>query len=735
MLLQNLASKEGRQVAGHNIQSWVKRSRHSGSIQEQRTRYYGTEKGPSSQLREEWAKEHVKGLSNKQKAKREARAIDKDFFMSVLGSSATKREAKSYLQRFTPSKDPSQTTKSPLATDQRAQDTRGCGVNLGGFYGPAAVEESPQFVQYPGKRTKVAVRPQLHVALVKLRATQTLDDETLNGIGRTLSQLERLGLISVVVVDSQDESQVLSADAHWRAHETKQANRVVAAIDASGESGARLVDNVIGVSEAPSQEGFGHGPIHITLRKLLMTPLRRGVIPVIPSVGYTDITQTAVPVAATDVVLALTRELAGLPSELLPDEDPNAERERLQALREEISLDRLIILDPLGGIPTSDLPNGYHVFLNMEQEFDAAKLDLLRALQPADGKSTPLRDKESHLSDIGASNPLSKFVEIEFGGPHPSIESLPQQQTSRRAKSGNTHHLQNLELVRRVLSILPPSSSALLTTPREAANSGKDVPFQAARVGTRRQRNPLIHNLLTDKPVFSSSLPMGRLGGQASINSPVSPTESITPTTFAKHGMSVTIFPDPKVAPWTPPVPGQPHLTLTDSKIDLPRLVHLIEDSFGRKLDVQEYLERVNDRIAGVIIAGEYEGGALLTWETPPGVKDDGSPESRARMVPYLDKFAVLKRSQGSGGVADLIFKAMVRDCFPHGVVWRSRKTNPVNKWYFERSRGTWKLPGTGWTMFWTTPELSMDKQLFLDYEGVCRGIEPSWADNKALLD
>jgi len=655
--------------------------------------------------------------------------------MSVLGSSATKREAKSYLQRFTPSKEPSPTTKSPVVTETKPQTTRGCGVNLGGFYGPAAVEESPKFVQYPEKRTKVAVRPQLHVALVKLRATQSLDDETLNGIGRTLSQLERLGLISVVVVDGQDELRIPRADAQWRAQETKQASRVVAAIDASGESGARLVDNVIGVYEEPSQEGF-QGPTHVSLRKLLMTPLRRGVIPVIPSVGYTDITQTAVPVAATDVVLALTRELAGLPLELLQDEDPNAVRERLKSLREELSLDRLIILDPLGGIPASDQPSGYHVFLNMEQEYDAAKSDLLRGLQPAeDAISTPLRDKESHLSDLGASNPFSKFVEAEFGGPHPSVESLPQQEACGTTKSGNTYHLQNLDLVRRVLSILPLSSSALLTTPREAANSGKDAPFQAARVGTRRQRNPLIHNLLTDKPVFSSSLPMGRLGGQASVNGPVSPAESITPTTFAKHGMSVTIFPDPRVAPWTPPVSGQPHLTLTDSRIDLPRLVHLIEDSFGRKLDVREYLKRVNGRIAGVIIAGEYEGGALLTWEMPPGVEDDGSPESRARMVPYLDKFAVLKRSQGSGGVADLIFKAMVRDCFPHGVVWRSRKTNPVNKWYFERSRGTWKLPGEGWTMFWTTPELSMDKQLFLDYEGVCRGIEPSWADNKALLD
>lgn len=654
--------------------------------------------------------------------------------MSVLGSSATKREAKSYLQRFTPSKDASPSPKSLASTEQKAQANRGCGVNLGGFYGPAAVEESPRFVQQPERRKKLAVGPQLHVALVKIRAPQTLNDETLNGIGRTLSQLGRLGLMSVVVVDCHDGPKLAKQDSHWRIQETQQANRVIAAIDAGGESGARLVDNVIGVYEKPSKQGFGQGTTHITLRKLLMTPLRRGVIPVIPSVGYTDITQTAVPVAATDVVLALTRELAGFPSELMPDEDPNEVRDRLRALREEVSLDRLIILDPLGGIPASDQPNGYHVFLNMEQEFESARADLLPGIQPENASVRPPA-KENHISDLGSSNPFSKFVEAEFGGPRPSTESLPQQPTPGKAIPPNLHHLQNLGLVRRVLLMLPPSSSALLTTPNEAANSGNDAPFQAARVGTRRQRNPLIHNLLTDKPVFSSSLPVGRLGGQISVNGPISLAESVTPTTFAKHGMPVTIFPDPKVAPWEPPIPGRQHLTLTDSPIDLTRLVHLIEDSFGRKLDVQEYLNRVNGRIAGVIIAGEYEGGALLTWETPPGVKDDGSPESRARMVPYLDKFAVLKRSQGSGGVADLIFKAMVRECFPDGVVWRSRKTNPVNKWYFERSRGTWKLPGTGWTMFWTTPELSMDKQLFLDYEGVCRGIEPSWADNKAILD
>ncbi|CZR62497.1 probable Amino-acid acetyltransferase, mitochondrial [Phialocephala subalpina] len=732
MILQEIALKKGRQVVGHSVQSWTRQSKVCRGNLDNDIRCYGTERGLATQLREELAREHVKDLANQQKAKKKARAIDKDFFMSVLNSSATKREARSYIQRFTPSKD-SQPKRSAVDT----KPTLANGVNLGGLYGPTAVEQSPKFVQQPERLAKIAVESQLHVALVKLRAPQTLDDETLNGIGRTLSQLGRLGLISLVVLDCNLEASLASArhNPDWRALEAKQASRLVAAIDASGDTGARFVDNVIGVSEKHAASGFAQTKTHISLRKLLMTPLRRGIIPVIPSVGYTDVSQTAVPVDASDVVLALTKELAGIPSVLEPDEDPSETRDRLRALRDEISLDRLIILDPLGGIPASDRPNGYHVFLNMEQEFEPAEQDLLKTLRndekvmPPDSGSV-----KQKVSDLAAGNPFSKFVETEFGDPTSTLDSIGQPESKDRPTPSTWHHLQNLQLVRSVLSILPQSSSALLTTPEEAANSGKDAPFQPARVGTRRQRNPLIHNLLTDKPVFSSSLPVGRLG-QSSIAEPVSPVESITPTTFAKHGMSVTIFPDPKITPWAPSVPGEPHLTLTDSKIDLPRLVHLIEDSFGRKLDVKDYLRRVNGRIAGVIIAGEYEGGALLTWETPPGVKDDGSPESRARMVPYLDKFAVLKRAQGSGGVADLIFKAMVRECFPDGCVWRSRRNNPVNKWYFERSRGTWKLPGEGWTMFWTTPELSMDKQLFLDYEGVCRGIEPSWADNKAVLD
>ena len=630
------------------------------------------------------------------------------------------------------------TKKTAKPFEENSHILYGNGVNLGSFYGNTrAVAESPKFVQHPKRQTYLDTGSQLHVALVKIRAPQTLNDDILYGIGRTISQLGRLGLSSVIVVDCSEAAEP-SPDVDSRTLVTEQANRVAAAIDANGEPGTRVVDNVIGIAETTAEDpsaAYLRGKVYVTLRKLLMIPLRRGTILVIPSIGYTDQSQISIPVQADDVVLALARELAGFQSVPSPDEDPDVIRERLQTVRKEISLDRLIILDPLGGIPTSDRPNGYHVFLNMEQEFESAKQDIL-AIKALSSNWNNSRTREKYKPRLGSGTASSKVHEGRYTAAAEQCSQNPN--SADDLDLGKIQHLKNLQLAHSVLSILPPSSSAVLTTPDEAANSGRelDTPFQASGVGTRRQMNPLIHNLLTDKPVFSSSLPVGRLGPSASSmrSEPSLPATYINPTTFAKHGMSVSIFPDPKASPWEPPTPGKPQLMLTDSQIDLPRLVHLIEDSFNRKLDAKDYLRRVHGRIAGVIIAGEYEGGALLTWETPPGVIDDGTEESRARMVPYLDKFAVLKRSQG-GSVADVVFNSMVRDCFPSGVCWRSRRQNPVNKWYFERSRGTWKLPGTDWTMFWTTPDLSMNQQRFRDYEGVCRTIAPSWADNKGILN
>jgi len=590
---------------------------------------------------------------------------NKEFFTNLLSSAATKRDAKAYISRLkTPSKpQPASTSATSSATPLRASKPQ-TQVNLGNLFTRGrAVEASPTFTQdWNALDQGLEEQETLHVALVKLNGVCAMSDGILNGIAKTLASLSRLSMAPCVVLEEDHQSE----DIAYREKLQMAADHLVAAIDNAGESGARRVDNAL--SLAPD------GRPRVFMRKLLTRPLRRGRIPIVLPVAYSEQQQNAVQITSNEALLALTRELSRGVVKTRPDEHPETQPQGLLSTWKPISLDRIIVVDETGCIPSPKSVDQKHVFVNLAQEYSA----LQEELRSSTGGNVSLK------------------------------------------------HATNLKMFRDALRMLPHSSSGLLTTPSEAANTSKQADEQVAGVGTRRQKNPLIHNLLTDKPAYSSSLPSGRLAHD-------NQSSSATTSTFVKRGMPLILLPNPDAQVWT--AASTPRLKLTDPRIDLDRLVYLIDDSFNRTLDVEAYLKRVNDRIAGVIIAGEYEGGAILTWETPrlPNASDSDT----ARLVPYLDKFAVLKKSQGAGGVADIVFNAMVRTCFPNGVCWRSRKDNPVNKWYFERSRGTWKIPNTNWTMFWTTPDLLSDekKQVFLDYESVCRTVMPTWADGKKVVD
>lgn len=565
--------------------------------------------------------------------------------------------------------------KGATSFKQRALQPRPSGVPEG-TVAPAETGDSK-----PAKG--VSTQLLSYVALVKFRAPQQVDDGTLRGVGKTLGQLQQLGLTSIIVVDCDMPSQ---HSTEGRQCAMAQANRIAAAIDDYRNPGARVIDSpiTIGGGNVPHATGSHSVPPNLLVGNAhdLMAALQEELIPIIPSYGYTSDTCTMKAVDANDVVLALTRQLSGLQFSEPLDEAQNISFSRSAEVY------RLIILDPLGGVPAKNRATGRHLFLNLEQEFP---------------------EVEAHLKGPGGTTAGDQGSEVP----------------------DSARHLQNAKLAKGVLSLLPPTSSVVITTPQDAARETSPGELDWALVGTRRGQNPLIHSLLTDKSLQSSSLPTERFTPVTSASG--SPRIGSL-TTLAKRGVPLTIFPNPQTSPWKPPAAGGEYLNLTDPRIDLPRLVHLIEDSFGRKLDVDHYLKRIHGNLAGIIIAGEYEGGALLTWERPTGA--DGQPVSGSeRLVPYLDKFAVLRKSQGVGGVADIVFNAMVRDCFPDGLCWRSRKNNPVNKWYFERSRGTLKFRDMNWSMFWTTPELEQDQQRFIDYQSVCRGIEPSWADKKQVAD
>ncbi|KAL2023030.1 hypothetical protein VTK56DRAFT_3940 [Thermocarpiscus australiensis] len=612
---------------------------------------------------------------------KQKRESDRQFLISVLESSATKRDAKAYLQTFGASRAGAGPKKTPAFT----------AVLRDGLRGESA---APRFVQGPVRVCMEDTSEVPHIAIVKLREPQAWDDELLNGVAKTLTQLRDLGLGSVIVLDCDLDP---GHGSHWRSAVSHQADRILKAIGRHGTPGAQLVGSGIWKNnrEPPKLPSVESTSLFVGFEKAFTTPLRNGHILVVPPWALSDERLGYEAVDANEIVFALTSFFSGLQFDKKSLADGTPETGANGQLARKALVDRIIVIDPFGGIPARRHGDGARVFVNLEEEFGN--------IQAALSANERLEQPNIRAGALGM----------------------------LKAK-----HLENLRLVKNTLAILPSTASAVITSPAEAANlrappaqmNDTNVGQLAGEVKTRRWQNPLIHNLLTDRPIYSASLPIGRIKA-ATHDTQVRQLRMPT-TTLAKKGLPVTIFPDPRTSPWLPPKPGAPRLRLTDTCIDLARLIHLINDSFNRKLDVDHYLRRVEDSLAGIIIAGEYEGGAILTWERPFGM-DEETAYRAGRLVPYLDKFAVLKKSQGAGGVADIVFNAMVHDCFPNGVCWRSRKNNPVNKWYFERSCGVRKLPDSNWAMFWTDPEAAGSEQLMRDYEDVCRNVVPSWEDTK----
>ncbi|KAF3919385.1 hypothetical protein ABW21_db0206224 [Orbilia brochopaga] len=578
------------------------------------------------------------------KQRRQATEETRDLLLSVLQASSTKREAKTYLQRFKPTTTAVATTTTPapsaVSTEQKPDGSFTSIVSSELVPGSLQKTQNREFIRSLLRKSRPHAfeqfsedcfapdmsDQQLHLALVKLRGPQHLSDPELTAIGRTLKKLGRLGLGSVVVVDVNEDGKPGAPEEsskELRALNISQMGRVVSAIEHAGGR-AQAVQGSLSIDH--------NGDSHVLLPSLILAPTSRGAIPVIPALAH-DHMQKLRPTSPDSVLVALCRLLDDI-------KHHTGAALSLGSLQELITLDRLIVLDPLGGIPSFERASGAHVFLNLEQEYN--------------GVLSELRSKKT---------------------------SVPATST----------HISTLTSLRECLKLLPSTTSAVITTPGAAMT----------HEGPQESRNPLIHNLLTDKPVFSSSLP-------------ITPSTPRVITTLLKHGVPLLMLPPTEFAA------GQ---TLsTHPNINMKRLVDLIEDSFGKKLDVEHYLHRVDRNMAAIIIAGDYDGGAIITWETG----------TNGRKVPYLDKFAVARKAQGTGGVADVVFKAMLagKGMFSNELIWRSRQRNPVNKWYFERAKGTYKLPDGKWTMFWTTDGLLEDgPERFQEYMGICEHIVPSLLD------
>jgi amino-acid N-acetyltransferase len=538
--------------------------------------------------------------------------------MAILSSQATRRDAKSYFGRFA----------KPEAV------------------GPSSVQNEPVPL------SSLPLAP-VRTAVVKVCRSDILSSvDILPGLAKTVVQLGKLGMPSCLILEPADSYGVSSSPlpshspSFLREINENMVYRVADAIEAQGGRAQPLIGEVFTRIDSVASEGrredsavlgfldtLGHSvddpsisisPLSIHLLRNL---LFRNVIPVVAPIASGPMPSLS-SISGDCGLFKICAGLAGSSS------DPR-----------QLSVERVIIVDPIGGLPAQERQGASHVYINLRQEFD-------------------------NIVEEMSANILSPDIALA---------------------SATKLHLRNLAIIKMCLGLLRPTSSALITTPAIAASKPSQTVPQS-----------LIHNLLTDKPLISPSLP---------------PRRSSTPvskTTLLRLGMPVEIF------------TSLAEDGADDSGPRFEHLVSLIEDSFGRRLSVAYYKSRLRDRTAAIIIAGDYEGAAIVTKETVPGTEE---------WIYYLDKFAVSSKSQGSQGVADVVFNVLV-SLFPDSLIWRSRKNNPVNKWvrlcspltdieYFERARGAWKVPRSNWTVFWTFPHI--DPLRFEKYVEVVESIGPSW--------
>lgn len=518
-------------------------------------------------------------------------AESKELILSVLRSTATKREARQYISKYKPFQGKS---SSVFEEDEPSSNV-------------------------------------LRVAVLKVRDLKSFAPQIVEGIGRTITQLSKLGISPVVFVDTDCERHdFLNLDnrpfRHYRQAAAFKINTMATAIESSFTTRARPVGTVFEYNG-----GNNAASLCLTSKDLILQPLTSGVVPVVPPIAYDSVSGKERLVMADEAIFHFVCQLAK------------------KSHAQPVGIEKIIFIDPLGGIPSVERGNGAaHVYVNLEQELAEITAEL----------------------HIGFLDPTSREI-----------------------------HLQNLRAMHKILGQLPVSATGLITTPRVAAESSS--------------RNPIIYNILTDRPVVSPSLPVD-----------MKKTPALETTIFRK-GMSVKIL------------FSETGLDLKEEvargRLDLKKLHHLINDSFGKDLDLKHYLDRINGKVAAVIIVGDYQGAAIITWESAtPSVKIRTIAEHLAanavqgQRVAYLDKFAVLRAAQGAAGVADIMFKTMAMKLFPGEILWRSRADNPVNKWYFERSQGTMRVPDSQWVMFWSG-NATREKTNLGDYLEICSSIEPSF--------
>ncbi|WVQ97157.1 amino-acid acetyltransferase, mitochondrial [Kwoniella sp. CBS 9459] len=587
---------------------------------------------------------------------RDIASEDNDFILSILQASPSVRDSRSYLSSFAPPPSPNTV---PSTDALPATPTTG---NANTEDGTDANASNPLVNSL---LDPILRRP----ALVKIQGPFT--DAQLDSICRGMAHLQKLGLVSVIVVDRDDLPSTESKDRfeaqRQRAIVRHEVERIVHFLGRHRAVARPIFSTVARIIENPPPSADQQqsqtqtvpkgkeGEKEVFVEEEGLDHVRRAVqegeIPVLLPVALDEGCRSR-RISSNRVLMALASAMskpnAGSSSSSASSGTASTPSSSTPSLPNfDLTPVRLLIINREGGIPSYARQGLPHLSINLASEYTY----ITRTFLP--------QWRESHPTSLS-----------------------------------------NLSLANGCLAHMPKESSALVVSHRSPA--------------------AMIANLITNKPAHSASLPHSLL-----VESEGRITRD-TPTLLRK-GLPVRVLRSLEEV-------DQAKLTklLETSfrrKLDTTKYYDRLRTDLDFVIVVGDYAGA-----AVCTLEGKGKGTSPVAGNVE-GVNRPNKNNNEDEPICYLDKFAVHPSHQGDGTVdflwvalRDETYGLGLLDASNPSIgslrgvgvgrdlVWRSRADNPVNKWYFERSSGFVRTPDGRWKVFWCDAEQRL-KELWRERE------------------
>lgn len=357
-------------------------------------------------------------------------SLRQDFILSILRTNPSLRDARAYLASFGLRPHMQSPTADTNATSPVLPKSR-----------PSTLSSQTNEVLHLSKPSpeiaSILIPVCRRTALVKIQGPFT--EKQLDSICRGMVYLEKLGLVSVIVVENdeiprgaEDERSAL-VDETMRivAHLEKQGARALPIVGASVRLGPKPED-----STSPPDSGFEPPETHTLPSDLssIRSALRAGEIPVIVPFALDSFCRS-VRVDSNDVIAGLAR---GMVEAVSPDRTSQSETEEESVhFPPEVDLTplRLMIINREGGIP-SYARSGYpHLLINLTSEYN----HILHTFDPRwrDSHTSALSNLSLARTCLHYMPPTSSAIMVSHKSPSSLIGNLI---TNKPAVSSSLPH-------------------------------------------------------------------------------------------------------------------------------------------------------------------------------------------------------------------------------------------------------------------------------------------------------